>query len=89
MSEKALTVLPTILLMAASIPFLCHFILSFRRLKGTDEKSKAFRMQIEQRAKNSSLIRSIEDYRKVLLLGIWGAVFLLSVLAIHVFRAFE
>ncbi len=89
MSEKTLTVLPTIFLMAVSIPFLWHFVSSLRKLKGSDEKSNAFRMQLEQRTKNSSLIRSVGDYRKVMLLGIWGALFLLSILAIHVYRAFR
>ena len=89
MSEKTLAVLPTILLMAVSVPVLYYLLSCLRKLSGNDENSIAFRAKVEERIKGSSMIQSITDYKKALLLGICGGIFLLSVLTIRLVIALK
>jgi hypothetical protein len=83
MPSKTLTVLPDLFLVAVSVLALYYLLSCLRKLNGTDESSIAYRAQVEQRIKNSSFTQSVKDYKKALLLGICGCIFLLSVLTIR------
>jgi hypothetical protein len=60
------------------ILFLWYLISCYRKLNGVDEKSLDFQKKIDETIKKSALVKSRKDYRKLLLMGMVGGVFLIA-----------